>query len=129
MRFFKSEKNQADLQNITKGNLSPAENKAIGNLLDAFKVAPTEQKKSALKRAIEMIRKGAFASKGLPKDINDFFTANNKLFIEPTKFIDKLFIDILDKFDFSMNIDNLIKEDSFNFGIINPKIVLTQSFK
>ena len=129
MKFFTSEKNQEDLQNITKKNLSPAENKAIGNLLDAFKIAPTEQKKSALKRAIEMIRKGTFASKGLPKDINDFFNTNEIVLNEAQRFIDKLFVDILDKFDFSSNVDNIIKDDSFNFGIINPKIVLTQSFK
>ncbi len=129
MRFFKSEKNQADLQNVTRGNLSPAENKALTNLNAVKKIAQTQQKKSALNRAMEMIKKGAFASKGLPKDINVFFAANEKLLKEPNQFVDKLFIDILDKFDFSSNVDSIIKDDNFNFGIINPKIVLTQSFK
>ena len=129
MKFFTSEKNQEDLQNITKKNLSPAENKALTNLNAIKKIAPTEQKKAALKRAMEMIKKGTFASKGLPKSINVFFTTNAKMIKEPQKFIDKLFIDILDKFDFSANADNLLKDDYTHFGIINPKIVLTQSFK
>jgi len=129
MKFFKSEKNQENLQTTSKKNLSPAEYKTISNLTAIFKIAHTEQKKAAIKRAIEMIKKGTFASKGLPKDINDFFVANANMFKEPTKFIDKLFIDILDKFNFSSNIDDFINDDISNFGIINPKIVLTQSFK
>ena len=129
MSFFKSEKNQEDLQSITSKSLSPTENKALTNLAAILKIAPTEQKKSALKRAIVMIKKGTFASKGLPKNINDFFYAYANMLKEPQKFIDKLFIDILDKFDFSSNVDVIIKDDISNFGIVNPKIVLTQSFK
>lgn len=129
MNFFKSEKNQEDLQSITKKNLSPAENKALSNLTAVIKIAHTEQKKQALKRVKEIIMKGTFASKGLPKNINSFFVENAKMLKEPQKFIDKLFIDILDKFDLSSNADNIIKNENINFGIINPKIVLTQSFK
>ncbi len=129
MNFFKSEKNQEDLQNITKRNLSPAENKALTNLNAIIKIAQTEQKKQALKRAMEVIRKGTFASKGLPKKINVFFTANTEMLKEPQKFIDKLFIEILDKLDLSANVENIIKNKNTHFGIINPKIVLTQSFK
>ena len=129
MKFFKSEKNQDDLQNFTKKNLSPAENKALTNLNFVIKHAPTEQKKSALRRALDMIKKGTFTSKGLPKSINVFFASNIDILKEPHKFIDLLFIQILDKFDFSSNIEQVKKYDSSNFGIINPKIVLTQSFK
>jgi len=129
LRFFKSEKNQEEIQGITKKSFSPTENKALSNLLIISKLAQTEQKQNALKRAIEIIRKGTFASKGLPKNINNFFTVNEKMLNDVPKFIDKLFIDILDKFDFSSHVDDVITDDISNFGIINPKIVITQSFK
>jgi hypothetical protein len=80
-----------------------------------------------LLRALELIKKGTFASKGLPKSINDFFTSKSNLLREPAKFVDQLFIYVLDRYDLSSNADEE-KIDNAQRGIINPKIVLTQSF-
>ena len=82
----------------------------------------------ALQRALEIIRKGTYASKGLPKSINDFFKSNSSILPEPIKFIDKLFTDVLDKYDLSPNAELVTPQEDINAGIINPKIVLTQSF-
>ncbi|MCB0510059.1 MAG: SWF/SNF helicase family protein, partial [Bacteroidetes bacterium] len=128
LEFFKSEKNQDNIQNISKKNLSPAENKAITNLRSALKQINTEQKKKVLNRTMELIRKGAFASKGLPKSVNDYFKKNASLMSNSELFIDGLFKDVLDRFDLSTRIES----DEIKLsprGIINPKIVLTQSFK
>jgi len=125
--YFKSEKNQENVQTISRKNLSPAENKAITNINAIIKVAPTEQKRMALQRALEMIKKGTYGSKGLPKSINDFFAANGKLFRYPPIFVEQLFIDLLDNYDLSSNAETGEKKRT-NQGIINPKIVLTQSF-
>jgi len=125
--YFKSEKNQENIQNITKRNFSPVENKALTNLRWASKHAPTEQKKMALLRAYDMIYKGTFASKGFPKIINDFFVNNQIIQKDTTGFINKLFIDLLDKYDLSANINSDFIENVPG-AIINPKIVLTQSF-
>ncbi|MDX5346070.1 MAG: hypothetical protein LPK19_02390, partial [Hymenobacteraceae bacterium] len=126
--YFKSEKNQDNVQPVSKKNLSPAENKALNNLHSTLKYAPTEQKKMALQRAIKIITKGTFASKGLPKLINDFFAEHIKLFVQPDKFIEKLFLDVLDRYDLSPGGEEDNKDGKGGRGIINPKIVLTQSF-
>ena len=128
MDFFKSQKNQDSIRSVSRKNLSPAENKAITNLNFALKHAPTEQKRMALQRALEIIRKGTYASKGLPKSINDFFKINSNLLSEPIMFIEKLFLNELDKYDLSPNADLETSQDDMNAGIINPKIVLTESF-
>ncbi len=128
LSFFESEKNQDSIQNETRKHLSPAENKALTNLDYVKNHAHTEQKKAAIIRAIDMIRKGTFASKGLPKSINDFFTANNNLLSDAPNFIDLLFIKLLDNLDLSANIEEVKPEDNSR-GIVNPKIVLTQSYK
>jgi hypothetical protein len=128
LQYFKAEKNQQNIQSISKRNLSPAENKAISNLNAIVKIAPTEQKRMALLRTLELIRKGTFASKGLPKSINDFFTAKTKLLKEPVKFIEQLFVEVLDRYDLSSNLDEEKNSDKLQRGIINAKIVLTQSF-
>ncbi|MBL7859757.1 MAG: helicase [Cyclobacteriaceae bacterium] len=125
--YFKSEKNQENVQTISRKNLSPAENKAITNINAIIKVAPTEQKRMALQRALELIKKGTYGSKGLPKSINDFFLANVKLLKEPSKFVEQLFIDLLDSYDLSSNAE-ATAEKWTGQGIVNPKIVLTQSF-
>lgn len=122
--FFKSAKNQENIQTISRRNLSPAENKAISNLNAVVKIAPTEQKKMSLIRAVDIIKKGTFASKGLPKSINEFFTANMKSTKDVNLFFDKLFKNVLDRFDLSRDTE----EEQINKGIINPVIVLTQSF-
>lgn len=128
LEYFKSEKNQENVQTVSRRNLSPAENKAISNLNAVVKIAPTEQKRMALLRALNMIKKGTFASKGLPKSINDFFTANTGLLKEPERFIEQLFINVLDRYDLSPDAEEATQFDETPRGIVNPKIVLTQSF-
>lgn len=128
LEYFKDEKNQENFQNISRKNLSPAENKAITNLNAFLKIAPTEQKKMAIQRALELIKKGTFASKGLPKSINNFQNTNITLNKEPNKFIEKFFIEVLDRYDLSSKYDNSSEKNDSNRGIVNPKIVLTQSF-
>ena len=127
LEYFKAEKNQESIQPITARNLSPAENKAIKNL-NAIKNANTEQKRKALHRVIDIIRKGTYGSKGLPKSVNDFFAANPNLLKDPTKFVGQLFIDVLDRYDLSSKADDGTKENKSHQGVVNPKIVLTQSF-
>lgn len=128
LEFFKSEKNQENVQIISRKNLSPAENKAITNLNSMLKIAPTEQKKMALQRALKLVNMGTYGSKGLPKSINDFFTSNQKLFANPEQFVNQLFVEVLDRYDLSANVDEPVKENKAHRGIVNPKIVLTQSF-
>lgn len=128
LEYFKSEKNQENVQVISRKNLSPAENKAITNLNSILKIAPTEQKKMALQRALKFVNMGTYGSKGLPKSVNDFFSSNQKLFAKPEQFIDHLFVEVLDRYDLSANADEPAKELKSHRGIVNPKIVLTQSF-
>jgi superfamily II DNA or RNA helicase/polyhydroxyalkanoate synthesis regulator phasin len=125
--YFKSEKNQENVQTISRKNLSPAENKAITNINAIIKEAPTEQKRRALQRALDLIKKGTYGSKGLPKSINDFFTTHAKLLKDPTRFVEQLFNDLLDSYDLSSNAE-ASEEKRIGQGIVNPKIVLTQSF-
>lgn len=130
LTFFKSEKNQEVVQSVSSKNLSPAEKKAIKNLNAVIKVAPTEQKRNAMMRAIDIIKKGTFASKGMPKSINDFFTANISLLKDQAKFFDVLFKEVLDRYDLSSKTDDDPGiPESKGRGIINPRIVLTQSFE
>ena len=126
--YFKSEKNQENVQTVTRRNLSPAENKAISNINAVVKIAPTEQKRMALLRALDIIKKGTFASKGLPKSINDFFTSNAGLLKEPDKFIEQLFITVLDRYDLSPSSEEMPQSDKAHRGIVNPQIVITQSY-
>jgi superfamily II DNA/RNA helicase len=128
LEYFKSEKNQENVQTVSRKNLSPAENKAISNLNAVVKIAPTEQKRMALIRALDIIKKGTFASKGLPKSINDYFTANAELLKEPDKFIEQLFINVLDRYDLSPGSEEAPQSDKAHRGIVNPLIVITQSF-
>jgi superfamily II DNA/RNA helicase len=128
LEYFKSGKNQENVQTISRRNLSPVENKAISNINAAVKIAPTEQKRMALLRALDIIKKGTFASKGLPKFINDFFTSNEGMLKEPDKFIEQLFINVLDKYNLSPGSEEMPQSDKTRRGIVNPTIVLTQSF-
>ena len=128
LEYFKSEKNQENVQTVSRRNLSPAENKAISNINAVVKIAPTEQKRMALLRALDIIKKGTFASKGLPKSINDFFTSNAGLLKDPDKFIEQLFITVLDRYDLSPGSEEAHQSDKAHRGIVNPQIVLTQSF-
>lgn len=128
MDYFKSERNQENIQGVSRKNLSPAENKSITNINSLVKIAPTEQKRLALQRTLDLIRKGTFASKGLPKSVNDFFIANHSLIKITDIFITELFKQVLDRYDLSGRTDEPKTDDSQMRGIINPKIVLTQSF-
>jgi superfamily II DNA/RNA helicase len=128
LEYFKSEKNQENIQTVSRRNLSPAENKAISNINAVVKIAPTEQKQKALLRALDIIKKGTFASKGLPKSINDFFISNAGLLKEPEKFIEQLFITVLDRYDLSPGSEEMPQSEKAHRGIVNPQIVLTQSF-
>lgn len=128
LEFFKSEKNQENVQTVSRKNLSPAENKAISNINAVVKIAPTAQKRMALIRAMDIIKKGTFASKGLPKSINDYFTANAALLKEADKFIEQLFINVLDRYDLSTGSVEAFQSDKVHRGIVNPQIVITQSF-
>ncbi|MFA5433229.1 MAG: helicase-related protein [Candidatus Paceibacterota bacterium] len=128
LEYFKSEKNQENVQTVSRRNLSPAENKAISNINALVKIAPTEQKRMALIRALDIIKKGTFASKGLPKSINDFFISNAGLLKEPEKFIEQLFIAVLDRYDLSPGSVEMPQSEKAHRGIVNPQIVLTQSF-
>ncbi len=127
LEFFKSEKNQENIIGLSKRNLSPVENKAVTNLRWAAKNAPTEQKRMALLRALDMITKGTFASKGFPKSINNFFDTYSTQLKDSGNFVEKLFLEVLDKYDLSSNVENNSK-DNDSFYVVNPKIVLTQSF-
>jgi hypothetical protein len=129
LKYFKSEKNQVNISLISKQALSTAENKALNNLIALIKIAPTEQKKKTLQRTVDLIKQGTFASKGLPKSINDFFVEKAKLMKEPLNFIDQLFIDVLDRYDFGPNSSEAKDTKVSSVGIINPQIVLTQSFE
>jgi superfamily II DNA/RNA helicase len=126
LEYFKSEKNQENVRTVFRSNLSPAENKAISNINAIVKNAPTEQKRMALLRALDIIKKGTFASKGLPKSINDYFTSNAGL--ELNKFIEQLFITVLDRYDLSPGSEEVPQSDKIHRGIVNPQIVITQSF-
>ena len=128
LEYFKSEKNQENVQTVSRRNLSPAENKAVSNINALVKIAPTEQKRMALLRALDIIKKGTFASKGLPKSINDYFTSNSGLLKEPEKFIEQLFITVLDRYDLSPGSEEMPQSEKAHRGIVNPQIVLTQSF-
>ncbi len=128
LEFFKSEKNQENVQTVSRKNLSPAENKAISNINAVVKIAPTAQKRMALIRAMDIIKKGTFASKGLPKSINDYFTANAALLKDNDKFIEQLFINVLDRYDLSTGSVEAFQSDKVHRGIVNPQIVITQSF-
>lgn len=128
LEYFKSEKNQENVQTVSRRNLSPAENKAITNLNAVVKHAPTEQKRMALIRALNIIKQGTFASKGLPKSINDFFSSNTGLLIEPDKLIEQLFITVLDRYDLSPGSEEMPQSEKVQRGIVNPQIVITQSY-
>lgn len=129
LEYFKSEKNQENIKSVTRKNLSPAENKALTNLNAIIKIAPTEQKKMALIRTSDVIKKGIYSSKGLPKSINDFFISHSPLLKEPSKFVEQLFIKVLDRYDLSSSVEESSQQNKSLRGIVNPQIVLTQSFK
>ena len=129
LSFFKSEKNQDNILSVTSKSLSPAEKKAIVNLNAILKIAPTEQKRNTLIRTIEVIKRGTFVSKGMPKSINVYFNANQPLLKEPLRFFDKLFETVLDQYDLSSKISSLERaQQQRSKGLVKPHIVLAQSF-
>ncbi len=70
----------------------------------------------------------SFAYKGLPKSINNYFKSHARLLNTPENFIEQLFIAVLDRFDLSPGSEEVPKPDKAHRGIVNPQIVLTQSF-
>lgn len=125
---FKSEAIQNNFSDVTKKNISPAENKAITNINFAIKHAPTPQKKETLKKVTKALESGTFNSKGLAKAINDFFAEHTTLIMtQPLVFYDKLSTEIIDRYNFNITSSTEKKEQIV--GIINPKIVLTVSIK
>ncbi len=127
LTFFRTEKNQRSIQSVNRTNLSTAENKALKNLNAILKIAPSEQKKQALRRCIAMIKQGKFASQGLPKSVNNFFKSQARLMSVPDDFIATLFDEVLDRYDLSVRTETESPAPQPR-GIINPTIVLTQSF-
>lgn len=127
LTFFTSEKNQHQVQEVSKKNLSPVENKALTNLNAILNVAPTSQKRQSIQRCIDLINRGRFASRGLPKSVNDYFKANEKKLNNINEFMDGLFKEVLDRYDLSVH-EGENTMNTNNRGIINPEIVLTQSF-
>lgn len=127
LKFFTSEKNQNQVQDVSKKNLSPVENRALTNLNAILNVAPTAQKRQSIQRCIDLINRGRFASRGLPKSVNEYFKANEKNLKNINGFMDGLFKEVLDRYDLSIH-ENEDSKKTNNRGIINPEIVLTQSF-
>ena len=128
LEFFKSEKNQENIQSVNSQHLSNTENKALSTLRALIKHAPTEQKKQSIIKCTDLVKKGTYSSKGLPKHINDFHKRNKvTLGKAPQTYFDSLFKDVLDKYDLSPKSTH--SSTKTTPGVINPKIVLTQSFK
>lgn len=126
LEFFKSEKTQSDLQKTTARNLNPTEKKAVKNLSYILKFAKNEQEKNKIGNARKAVKNGTF--KSLPKDINKVFEQHKKLLKLPAELIHKLFTEVLDRYNFTQT-DNINQQENKGRGIINPQIVLTQSFK
>ena len=110
--FFQNGKIQEQIQPISGRALSPVEDKAITQLKEVMKSAQTEQKRAVLRRIIERIRSGAFAAKGLPKEVNDFCKAQETKIKDPQIFLTKLFTDVLDKYDMSTNTEQKTSQTS-----------------
>ncbi len=132
LEYFRTDKVQQEIQGqtISRQQLSNVENKAITNLQYMVKLAPTEQKRAGLQRFIKAIKDGTFAANALPREINEFYTANKSLVTDPTAFLDKLFSTIIDRYALPTDIESnasAAKKTSLG-AIINPKIVLTVSF-
>lgn len=130
LQFFKSEKGRESIQSTTSRNMSASEKKANSHLRAIIKYVPTEQKRKILLRAIDIIKNGTYTSQGFPRLIADYHDKNKSLLTngdkEKIEYIDKLFIEVIDKYNLSNQSVNDKVDDSN--GILNPRIVLTQSF-
>ncbi len=129
--YFKTDKIQQDIQSqtINRQQLSPVENKAITNLTFLAKHAPTEQKRNALNRFVKAIKDGTFASKGMPKEVVDFYEVHKKQVADTVVFLDKLFVQVLDRYAIAVDTPaDSGGPTTCQRTIINPKIVLTISF-
>ncbi len=128
LEYFKSEKNQENVQTVSRRNLSPAENKAISNINALVKIAPTKQKRMALIRALDIIKKGTFASKGLPKSINDFLFQMQACSKSRKSLLNNYLLPFSTGTTFSPGSEEMPQSEKAHRGIVNPQIVLTQSF-
>jgi len=125
LKFFKEDTIQQSLSTTNRTHLSAEENKALTNINAIVKVANTDQKRIALKIAMDGIKKGVFLSRGLPKEVNTFFKSQIALLKNPDEFIETLFKEVLNKYDFGSSSSPATPQAK---GIINPKIVLTLNF-
>ena len=129
--FFLSEKVQQSIQQtVDRKQLNNTEKKALLNLQFMVKQAPTVQKRNALQRFRKAIEAGKFAAQGLPKEVNDFFTAHQPMLpAQIPTVLEKLFTSILDRYALSGDDDEgAPADDRIPRPIINPTIVLTVSF-
>lgn len=129
--YFKTDKVQQEIQGqiINKQQLSNVESKAISNLQYMMKQAPTAQKRTVLQQFMKAIENGKFTSKGLPKEVVNFYEANKKMGANTPAFLDKLFTDVLDRYAISTDEPAATGGPTLKQrSIVNPKIVLTISF-
>lgn len=123
--FFVTEKNQQNIQSVTRRNIGNVENKAITNLRAVINRAANKEEKAGIQQVLALISAGTFPPKGLPKDINDFFVTNKSQLADPEKFISRLYHELI--------IQHVVAaapstEKNANAGIVNPKIVISESF-
>jgi len=124
--FFQNEKNQHSFHNNNARSLSNAEKKADTNLSYLLKLAKTETQRTKIKNARKVLNDGAL--KALPQQINRFFEKNLKdLKNKPESFIESFFMEVLDSFNVEIQEKNELPP--LLVGVLNPKIVLSQSFQ
>lgn len=131
MQSFEATKQRLSDTTISRTQLSNVENKAITTLSLYVKHAPSEPQKRILRQTIDIIKSGAFASRSLPQEIISFHDQHaNELANDKLTFFNKLFNQILDKYDISAYIKasdiHSVKPDVTH--ITNPAIVLSLSF-
>ena len=116
--------------------------------LPAYRATPTDERMAATRSAIIDASIHAFRVNGYsatkiesvaalagisPRTLYRYFGSKSELFAATIaeaaiKFVEQLFIDVLDRYDLSSNTDEEKNNDKTQRGIINPKIVLIQSF-
>jgi hypothetical protein len=122
VKYFNEDVQQQIIQSITKKSLSPIENSALAKIQTIISFAPTAQKKAVLASAMDTVKSGGV--KGLTNDINDFFKVNT--LSDMQKFIDKLFVDVLDRYNLKTISENGTPKIK---PVHKPYIVLSESFE
>lgn len=129
--FFITEKSQVGNGFVTRRNLSSIENTAIRNLSEIIKFANTDEDRKALVNAKDSIKNGVFTAKGFPMKVNNFFKKNLNLIVSDSGravLLEQFFLEIMNSTDFTTPISLEESEDLVTQGLLNPKIVLSQSF-